>query len=71
VAHLGPHLVRRAERQHLLRVDAPAPEHHVPAVGRLEAGRVHAARRDLHRVDDVHADVDQVRDEVEHRAAAV
>jgi simple sugar transport system ATP-binding protein len=46
-------------------------EHQVLAVGRLEARRIHAARRDLHRVDDVDADVDQVRDEVEDRAAAV
>ena len=68
---LAPDLLRRAEGQRLLRVHAAAPEDEPVAVALLERRRVHARGRALHRVEDVEARVDEVRDERLHRAAGV
>jgi len=44
----------------MLRVDGAAPEYEPVAVACLELGRVHAVGTDLHRVEDLHAIVQQV-----------
>ena len=41
LANHRPNLVRRAERQHVLRVDAAAPERDPVAVGLLQRARIH------------------------------
>ena len=57
------HLVRRAERKHLLRVHAAAPESELSAVNRLSGAPAHPHRRTLHRVENVEPGFDEGRDE--------
>ena len=65
------HLSRRAPAQHPLRVDRAAPEDEVRTEVALERGRLHAHRGHLDRVQDVHADLDEVRDQLPDRTAGV
>ena len=57
--NLAAHLRGRAERQHLLRVDAAAPERQPVAILRLQLRGVHARGRALHRVEDIEAGLDE------------
>ena len=52
--------LRRAVRQHALRVYAAAPEDDVLAKVALERDRLHARRADVHRVENVHAHLDEI-----------
>ena len=63
--------VGRAEGQGLLRVRAAAPEDEVAPELALQAARLHPARRGLHGVDRIHADLDQIREEVGDGTVAV
>ena len=69
--HVVAHLLRRAVRQHVLGVDPAAPEDDVLAEIALELDRVHSRRPDVHRVQDVHADLDEVGQQRAHVAARV
>ncbi len=71
LAHLVAHLLRAAERQRLLRVHAAAPEHEPAAESPLQLGRVHPARRALHRVEDVESGLDDRLEQRLDAAAAV
>jgi hypothetical protein len=53
------HLLRRAERERVLGVDAAAVEHQPIAVVPLQGAGLHARRRALDRVEDIEPDIDQ------------
>src|SRR5208282_2588343 len=64
-------MARRAERQGLLRVHAPAPEHQARAVLALQFGRVHARRRALHGVHHVETGLEEALEETLDAAAGM
>ncbi len=68
--HHAPHLAGPGEREQALRVD-PAHETQLLPELALQLQRVHARAPGLHGVQDVEADLDEVRDDGAQRAAAV
>ena len=63
--------LRCAAAQHALGVHAAAPEGDIFAELALQLGRVHAGGADLHRIENIHADLNQVADNRADRAAGV
>ena len=70
-AHVLADRFRVGVRQHVLGVDAAAPENQSVAEAGLQIGRVHVGGADLHRVEDVDAVVQQFGDVALARAAGV
>ena len=67
----APHVVRRAKGQGVLGVADPAPKRQVGPEVALERLRLHAGGGNLHRVENIDPDLDQVRDERARRPADV
>ena len=67
---LASHLLWIAEGENLLAID-PAPESHAAAECLFQVLRLHALRGNLHGIDRIDADVDQVFDQGRDGAAAV
>src|SRR5208283_6179123 len=65
------HFLRRAERQGLLCIHAPAPEDQARAVLPLQPGRLHPGRRTLYRVDNVETGLDEAFEKPLHTAAGM
>ena len=69
--NLVAYLVRCTEREHPLGIDAATPEDDIITVGSLQSFGIHAFGRDLHRINDVEAQVDEVGDEIIDRTATM
>src|ERR1017187_1818740 len=65
------HLARRTERQGLLGIHAPPPEHQARAVLPLQLARLHPRRCTLHRIDNVDPGLDKALKEPLHAAAGM
>ena len=69
--HMGAHFVRRRCRQHTLRVAAPAPEYDLVAEFLFQTRRLHIGGGGLHWIEDIDAGLNEMRDQVIHRSAAM
>src|ERR1039458_6339905 len=67
-AHFGANLLRSPKGQRMLDADG-SPEREVPAVALLQLDRVQAFR--LHGIEDIHANLNQLRDHRLHVSVAV
>jgi len=58
--HFVDHFLRFAKRQNMLGIHSAAPKHDIPSKFGFQLLRIHAFCRNLHWIEDIKADIDQV-----------